>query len=123
IRRMMLYVWSADDGVIVLCVFFFQAEDGIRGRNVTGVQTCALPISTRSRPTTRPPMRPRTTPPPTSPTATTPRTTPTTRTTTARSEERRVGKSVDLGGRRLNKNTTGGHLENKELKRETYELR
>src|SRR5699024_7632653 len=24
--------------------FFFQAEDGIRGRNVTGVQTCALPI-------------------------------------------------------------------------------
>src|SRR5699024_11636942 len=27
-----------------LC-FFFQAEDGIRDRNVTGVQTCALPIS------------------------------------------------------------------------------
>src|SRR5699024_11783221 len=26
--------------------FFFQAEDGIRDRNVTGVQTCALPIST-----------------------------------------------------------------------------
>src|SRR5699024_11560729 len=25
-------------------VFFFQAEDGIRDRNVTGVQTCALPI-------------------------------------------------------------------------------
>src|SRR5699024_649846 len=25
-------------------LFFFQAEDGIRGRNVTGVQTCALPI-------------------------------------------------------------------------------
>src|SRR5699024_12063303 len=24
---------------------FFQAEDGIRDRNVTGVQTCALPIS------------------------------------------------------------------------------
>src|SRR5699024_11964782 len=24
--------------------FFFQAEDGIRARNVTGVQTCALPI-------------------------------------------------------------------------------
>ena len=24
--------------------FFFQAEDGIRGRLVTGVQTCALPI-------------------------------------------------------------------------------
>src|SRR5699024_12185901 len=28
--------------------FFFQAEDGIRDRNVTGVQTCALPISPRS---------------------------------------------------------------------------
>src|SRR5437868_12347273 len=28
-----------------VCVFFFfQAEDGIRDRNVTGVQTCALPI-------------------------------------------------------------------------------
>src|SRR5207248_8794258 len=26
------------------CVFFFQAEDGIRDRTVTGVQTCALPI-------------------------------------------------------------------------------
>src|SRR5947209_13809518 len=24
--------------------FFFQAEDGIRGMGVTGVQTCALPI-------------------------------------------------------------------------------
>src|SRR5699024_11248861 len=27
--------------------FFFQAEDGIRDRNVTGVQTCALPIYVR----------------------------------------------------------------------------
>src|SRR2546426_2757423 len=27
--------------------FFFQAEDGIRDYKVTGVQTCALPISTR----------------------------------------------------------------------------
>src|SRR5207245_8648263 len=26
------------------CVFFFQAEDGIRDATVTGVQTCALPI-------------------------------------------------------------------------------
>src|SRR3989442_12664736 len=26
------------------CVFFFQAEDGIRDADVTGVQTCALPI-------------------------------------------------------------------------------
>src|SRR5256885_9690697 len=28
------------------CFFFFQAEDGIRDYKVTGVQTCALPIST-----------------------------------------------------------------------------
>src|SRR2546430_13188499 len=27
--------------------FFFQAEDGIRDLTVTGVQTCALPISDR----------------------------------------------------------------------------
>src|SRR5437773_2929347 len=27
-----------------VAVFFFQAEDGIRDRDVTGVQTCALPI-------------------------------------------------------------------------------
>src|SRR5437764_14197277 len=28
-----------------LFFFFFQAEDGIRDTSVTGVQTCALPIS------------------------------------------------------------------------------
>src|SRR3989442_9359768 len=33
-------------------VFFFQAEDGIRDADVTGVQTCALPIY-RSRSFTR----------------------------------------------------------------------
>src|SRR3989442_4940834 len=27
-----------------ICVFLFQAEDGIRDADVTGVQTCALPI-------------------------------------------------------------------------------
>src|SRR3989449_5183571 len=31
----------------VLFLFFFQAEDGIRDVAVTGVQTCALPISRR----------------------------------------------------------------------------
>src|SRR5690625_2395537 len=32
--------------VVELCtVFFFQAEDGIRDGHVTGVQTCALPIT------------------------------------------------------------------------------
>src|SRR5699024_11662434 len=32
----------------LLLFFFFQAEDGIRDRNVTGVQTCALPIYSAS---------------------------------------------------------------------------
>src|SRR5436305_13698482 len=32
----------------VLQLFFFQAEDGIRDADVTGVQTCALPILLRS---------------------------------------------------------------------------
>src|SRR5207237_5513038 len=31
-------------------LFFFQAEDGIRDSSVTGVQTCALPISRISAP-------------------------------------------------------------------------
>ena len=31
------------------CFFFFQAEDGIRDRDVTGVQTCALPICHMTR--------------------------------------------------------------------------
>src|SRR5256885_1078309 len=30
--------------LILVVVFFFQAEDGIRDYKVTGVQTCALPI-------------------------------------------------------------------------------
>src|SRR5438067_9755080 len=30
--------------LLFIYFFFFQAEDGIRDRNVTGVQTCALPI-------------------------------------------------------------------------------
>src|SRR5256886_12770766 len=34
-------VWGGSQ----LCYFFFQAEDGIRDLTVTGVQTCALPIS------------------------------------------------------------------------------
>src|SRR5260364_458982 len=65
--------------------FFFQAEDGIRDDLVTGVQTCALPISARSkrgwrsRAASKRPWWSR----------------------ARRSEERRVGKSVDLGGRRI----------------------
>src|SRR5947209_15466235 len=30
---------------VLIFLFFFQAEDGIRDIGVTGVQTCALPIS------------------------------------------------------------------------------
>src|SRR3989442_8414482 len=79
--------------------FFFQAEDGIRDADVTGVQTCALPIS---------PRRVRrgqgsccgagvvlvvaVEPGHIALVASAWRT---------RSEERRVGKSVDLGGRRI----------------------
>src|SRR3989475_9423026 len=36
--------------VVFLLFFFFQAEDGIRDLTVTGVQTCALPISNRAGP-------------------------------------------------------------------------
>src|SRR5256885_12784193 len=36
------------NSVNTLISFFFQAEDGIRDYKVTGVQTCALPISSLS---------------------------------------------------------------------------
>src|SRR5699024_11995523 len=92
---------------------FFQAEDGIRDRNVTGVQTCALPIyvvrSVMGRPyalsvphalpevrrslrgsTRRVPMHPQ---PPTALIDSTDPTDPIERAdATERSEERRVGK-------------------------------
>src|SRR5215217_8561029 len=59
--------------------FFFQAEDGIRDIGVTGVQTCALPISfTGGRKCWRRPVRLR-------------QSSPCGRRCT-RSEERRVGK-------------------------------
>src|SRR5690348_18508551 len=37
--------WRYDDYQSRIIFFFFQAEDGIRDGRVTGVQTCALPIS------------------------------------------------------------------------------
>src|SRR5207249_9745090 len=44
--RVIIFIYN----LLVLCYFFFfQAEDGIRDRNVTGVQTCALPISAGDR--------------------------------------------------------------------------
>src|SRR5699024_12026209 len=39
-----LYLDDHSIGVWTSVYFFFKAEDGIRDRNVTGVQTCALPI-------------------------------------------------------------------------------
>src|SRR5437667_9272774 len=68
--------------------FFFQAEDGIRDRDVTGVQTCALPISAapappRAYPSAHP-RRGRASSPPGRETAAP--------TAGSRSEERRVGK-------------------------------
>src|SRR2546430_8940271 len=55
-RTVSVYAWlavgliSVGFGTLLLqwvCVFFFQAEDGIRDLTVTGVQTCALPICHR----------------------------------------------------------------------------
>src|SRR2546426_1082006 len=39
--------------LLVAIFFFFQAEDGIRDYKVTGVQTCALPISVQHDPDRR----------------------------------------------------------------------
>src|SRR5215208_5041641 len=41
----MSWVWNCLSVCSNFCFFFFQAEDGIRDGHVTGVQTCALPIS------------------------------------------------------------------------------
>src|SRR5262249_8400698 len=43
--------------LIVYFFFFFQAEDGIRDWSVTGVQTCALPISPDRKGAVRDPGR------------------------------------------------------------------
>src|SRR5687767_11701898 len=45
------FFFQAEDGIRVRSrhSFFFQAEDGIRDKLVTGVQTCALPISEIAR--------------------------------------------------------------------------
>src|SRR5215813_14652373 len=53
--RLMFILWMVAMMVVIIpsrtvCLFFFfQAEDGIRDADVTGVQTCALPISRRCR--------------------------------------------------------------------------
>src|SRR5437868_9422929 len=82
--------------------FFFQAEDGIRDRNVTGVQTCALPISPshsalrRDRDGVAPPSRPLRGRAPTLPSH---QGSPRTPFEIGRASCRE--KSVDLGGRRI----------------------
>src|SRR5215204_7217081 len=63
--------------MLILFFFFFQAEDGIRDHCVTGVQTCALPISPEGRRWRARPARPCRRRP---------------RCPRVRSEERRVGK-------------------------------
>src|SRR5215213_10788139 len=86
--------------------FFFQAEDGIRDWSVTGVQTCALPIC---------PGTPRAISRSSSSSVD--------GSAHCRSEERREGKSVDLGGRRIikkkkkkNKNTKNKQKKKKKKK-------
>src|SRR2546430_12130650 len=44
IRCVCIVLWVP----LIVLFFFFQAEDGIRDLTVTGVQTCALPISARA---------------------------------------------------------------------------
>src|SRR5439155_12634606 len=69
--------------------FFFQAEDGIRDGHVIGVQTCALPISRSNDERHSSQMGTRLALVSTRSQIRQPE----------RSEERRVGKSVDRGGR------------------------
>src|SRR3712207_7387495 len=44
-----MVIYLIMSSLILLFFFFFQAEDGIRDIGVTGVQTCALPISDAGR--------------------------------------------------------------------------
>src|SRR2546426_10532200 len=98
--------------------FFFQAEDGIRDYKVTGVQTCALPISRACSSPSRARSRSRASGfragDGRSSRGGWPSSRRACRGSSRRSEERRVGKSVDLGGRRIikkkkkNKTTIAG---------------
>src|SRR3989337_4207862 len=70
-------MWSSD---LMRSSFLLQAEEGIRDATVTGVQTCALPISARLRATESPRLAP------------SPEALQANRGRWRRSEERRVGK-------------------------------
>src|SRR5258707_12536940 len=88
--------------------FFFQAEDGIRDIGVTGVQTCALPIyDVVSRDgLNRKDVRALLKEAQPQPKIIEIMNRPLERVAPWRSEERREGKSVDLGGRRIIKKKT-----------------
>src|SRR2546426_7649822 len=90
--------------------FFFQAEDGIRDYKVTGVQTCALPIYRESRRLEREERHELLRRLRVAPRVRDGRLVPVMPVgddgLARRSEERRVGKSVDLGGRRIIKKKT-----------------
>src|SRR5687767_15472335 len=45
LRSSRLFFFFFSVSLLFFFFFFFQAEDGIRDKLVTGVQTCALPIS------------------------------------------------------------------------------
>src|SRR5690625_7881065 len=88
--------------------FFFQAEDGIRFGHVTGVQTCALPISatavTSNGATSSAGSR--------SPTGS--GLSRNSRNATPRSEERRVGKECrSLGARKTTEKDIGASILNR----------
>src|SRR5207253_5483404 len=83
-ERLLASVELSSDCDLRVCLFFFQAEDGIRDGHVTGVQTCALPISLLRR-------LPYSVPSPPPEAAATALPSPVARRHT-RSEERRVGK-------------------------------
>src|SRR5256886_11299620 len=46
--KQMIVISLGRQAISLPFLFFFQAEDGIRDLTVTGVQTCALPISARA---------------------------------------------------------------------------
>src|SRR5207248_7058877 len=53
-----VFILYGADCIHFFFFFFFQAEDGIRDRTVTGVQTCALPISSNANPERHGDLRP-----------------------------------------------------------------
>src|SRR5256886_5244664 len=52
VQKNVIPEYCADVVTLFEFFFFFQAEDGIRDLTVTGVQTCALPISSVTSATT-----------------------------------------------------------------------